>query len=95
MLRVQKANQRRSCTSKLLTSTESLLPISVSRGIYSTGMKRMGGAHGQGHDEPFYFHAKNTYNLDRMKHQKLKITLGVLSTFNIGVAIPVWDVIFQ
>nr|GMD52393.1 TonB-dependent heme receptor A like [Ipomoea batatas] len=69
-------NGLRSCTSKLLTSTESLLPISVSRGIYSTGMKRMGGTHGQGHVEPFYFHAKNTYNLDRMKHQKLKITLG-------------------
>ncbi|XP_031098391.1 uncharacterized protein LOC116002400 [Ipomoea triloba] len=88
-------NGLRSCASKLLTSTESLLPMSVSRGIHSTGMKRMGGGHAHGHDEPFYLHAKHMYNLDRMKHQKLKMTLGVLSAFSIGVAVPVWAVIFQ
>ncbi|RRT36227.1 hypothetical protein B296_00057914 [Ensete ventricosum] len=55
-------------------------------------MKRMGG---HGHDEPFYIHAKHMYNLERMKHRKLKVTLGVLSAFGIGVAVPIYAVIFQ
>ncbi|CAL9185307.1 unnamed protein product [Musa hybrid cultivar] len=60
--------------------------------FHATSMKRMGG---HGHDEPFYVHAKHMYNLDRMKHQKLKVTLGVLSAFSIGVVVPIYAVIFQ
>ncbi|CAA3030574.1 -dependent heme receptor A [Olea europaea subsp. europaea] len=86
-------NGLRSCASKFLSSTESFLPKSVNRGFHSTGVKKMGGGHG--HDEPFYLHAKHMYNLDRMKHQQLKMTLGVLSAFTIGVAVPVYAVIFQ
>ncbi|EPS61894.1 hypothetical protein M569_12903, partial [Genlisea aurea] len=70
-----------------------LLWFAVSRGIHSTSIKEMGGGHG--HDEPFYVHAKHMYNLDRMSHQKLKMTLGVLSAFSIGVAVPIYAVIFQ
>lgn len=66
----------------------------MSRGFHSTGVKRMGGAHGHG-DAPFYEHAKHMYNLDRMKHQKLKMSLSVLSAFSIGVAVPIYAVIFQ
>ncbi|XP_020586173.1 uncharacterized protein LOC110028599 [Phalaenopsis equestris] len=77
---------------KLITSNESLLSKSVSRGLHATGVKKMG-AHG--HDEPFYIHAKHMYNLDRMKHQKLKVSLGVLTAFSIGVGVPVYAVIFQ
>ncbi|GFY96868.1 hypothetical protein Acr_11g0011740 [Actinidia rufa] len=50
---------------------------------------------GHGHDEPFYLHAKNMYNLDRMKYQKLTMTLGVLTAFSIGVGVPIFAVIFQ
>ncbi|KAJ7970610.1 SLL1 protein [Quillaja saponaria] len=78
---------------KLLNSSESFLPKSVSRGFHSTGVRRMGGGHG--HDEPFYLHAKHMYNLDRMKNQKLKMSLAVLTAFSIGVAVPVYAVIFQ
>ncbi|KAA8546305.1 hypothetical protein F0562_002956 [Nyssa sinensis] len=88
-------NGLRSCASKLLTSTESFLPRSANRGFHSTGIKRMGGGHAHAHDEPFYLHAKHMYNLDRMKHQKLKMTLGVFTAFSIGVAVPVYAVIFQ
>ncbi|KAG1369894.1 hypothetical protein COCNU_15G002600, partial [Cocos nucifera] len=63
-----------------------------SRALHATGVKRMGG---HGHDEAYYLHAKHMYNLDRMKHQKLKIPLAVLSAFSIGVAVPVIAVIFQ
>ncbi|OAY64727.1 uncharacterized protein LOC109726464 [Ananas comosus] len=76
----------------LFVSSESPLSKSVSRGIHGTGAKRMG-AHA--HDEPYYLHAKHMYNLDRMKHQKLKMTLSVLTAFSIGVAVPVFAVIFQ
>ncbi|KAI0519626.1 hypothetical protein KFK09_007080 [Dendrobium nobile] len=62
------------------------------RGLHATGVKKMG-AHG--HDEPFYVHAKHMYNLDRMKHQKVKMSLGVLAAFSIGVGVPVYAVIFQ
>ncbi|RDX71031.1 hypothetical protein CR513_49653, partial [Mucuna pruriens] len=65
----------------------------VSRGFHSTSMKRMGGGHG--HDEPYYMHAKHMYNLDRMKHQGLKMSLAVFTAFSIGVAVPVYAVIFQ
>ncbi|XP_042479645.1 uncharacterized protein LOC122060576 [Macadamia integrifolia] len=78
---------------KLLTSSESSLSKSVSRGFHSTGVKRMGGGHG--HDEPYYLHAKHMYNLDRMKYQGLKMTLGVFTAFSIGVGVPIWAVIFQ
>ncbi|TXG53434.1 hypothetical protein EZV62_022603 [Acer yangbiense] len=64
----------------------------LNRGFHSTGVKRMGG---HGHDEPYYLHAKHMYNLDRMKHQKLKMSLGVFTAFSIGVAVPVYAVIFQ
>ncbi|TKY44460.1 hypothetical protein E2542_SST25074 [Spatholobus suberectus] len=78
---------------KLIASSEPSLSNSVSRGFHSTGMKRMGGGHG--HDEPYYMHAKHMYNLDRMKHQGLKMSLAVFTAFSIGVAVPVYAVIFQ
>ncbi|KAI0519629.1 hypothetical protein KFK09_007083 [Dendrobium nobile] len=68
------------------------LLFNVFRGLHATGVKKMG-AHG--HDEPFYVHAKHMYNLDRMKHQKVKMSLGVLAAFSIGVGVPVYAVIFQ
>ncbi|CAD5178562.1 unnamed protein product [Musa acuminata subsp. malaccensis] len=88
---------------KLLSHSEAALPRSggsilpplnllVTHEFHATSMKRMGG---HGHDEPFYVHAKHMYNLDRMKHQKLKVTLGVLSAFSIGVVVPIYAVIFQ
>ncbi|KAE8701855.1 transcription factor TCP23-like [Hibiscus syriacus] len=81
--------------SKLLNSSSQLLlhKSAANRGFHSTGVKRMGGGHG--HDEPYYLHAKHMYNLDRMKHQKLKMSLGVLTAFSIGVFVPVYAVIFQ
>lgn len=63
------------------------------KGFHSTGVKRMGGGHG--HDGPFYLHAKHMYNLDRMKYQKIKMPLAVFTAFSIGVAVPVYAVIFQ
>ncbi|KAK7268646.1 hypothetical protein RIF29_21350 [Crotalaria pallida] len=80
----------------LLRSSESLLSsksASVSRGFHATSVKRMGGGHG--HSEPEYMHAKHMYNLDKMKHQGLKMSLAVFSAFSIGVAVPVYAVIFQ
>ncbi|XP_066347257.1 uncharacterized protein [Miscanthus floridulus] len=62
------------------------------RGFHATGVKRMGG---HGHDEPYYLHAKHMYNLHRMKHQGLKVTLSVLGAVSIGVGVPVYAVIFQ
>ncbi|XP_027092475.1 uncharacterized protein LOC113749511 [Coffea eugenioides] len=88
-------NGMRSCASKLLTSTESLLSKSTNRGFHSSGVKRMGGGHAHGHDEPYYLHAKHMYNLDRMKNQGLKMSLGVFTAFSIGVGVPVFAVIFQ
>ncbi|KAJ6297296.1 hypothetical protein OIU78_022935 [Salix suchowensis] len=55
----------------------------------------MGGGHAHGHDEPYYLHAKNMYNLDRMKYQKIKMPLAVLTAFSIGVFVPIYAVIFQ
>ncbi|XP_018854857.1 uncharacterized protein LOC109016977 [Juglans regia] len=81
----------RSCA-KLLMSSEAFLSKSAKRGFHSTEVKRMGG---HGHDEPYYLHAKHMYNLDRMKHQKLTMSLAVLTAFSIGVAVPVYAVIFQ
>ena len=69
--------------------------MTVNRGIHSTGVKRMGGGHAHGHDEPFYLHAKHMYNLDRMKYQKIKMPLAVFTAFSIGVMVPVYAVIFQ
>ncbi|XP_077238098.1 uncharacterized protein LOC143879519 [Tasmannia lanceolata] len=83
----------RSGVKLLKSSSETVLSRSVSRGFHSTGVKRMGG---HGHDsEPYYLHAKHMYNLDRMKHQALKMSLGVLTAFSIGVAVPIYAVIFQ
>ncbi|GLT75318.1 hypothetical protein SLA2020_470520 [Shorea laevis] len=81
--------------SKLLASSQSLLSKSANRGFHSTGVKRMGGGHGHGHDEPYYLHAKHMYNLDRMKYQGLKMSLAVFTAFSIGVVVPVYAVIFQ
>ncbi|KAL9345159.1 hypothetical protein Peur_062834 [Populus x canadensis] len=81
--------------SKLFTVSESLLSKSVNRGIHSTGVKRMGGGHAHGHDEPFYLHAKHMYNLDRMKYQKIKMPIAVFTAFSIGVLVPIYAVIFQ
>lgn len=69
--------------------------LTVSRNFHSTGVKRMGGGHAHGHDEPYYLHAKHMYNLDRMKNQGLKMSLAVFTAFSIGVAVPVYAVIFQ
>ncbi|XP_071717421.1 uncharacterized protein [Rutidosis leptorrhynchoides] len=80
-------NGVRSLTSRLIVSTKS-----GQRGFHSTGAKRMGG---HGHDEPAYLHSKHMYNLDRMKSQKLTMSLSVLAAFSIGVAVPVYAVIFQ
>ncbi|XP_068663522.1 uncharacterized protein [Aristolochia californica] len=80
---------------KLLKFSETAITKSVSRGFHSTGVKRMGGGHGHGHDEPYYLHAKHMYNLDRMKYQALKMSLGVFTAFSIGVGVPVYAVIFQ
>lgn len=56
----------------------------------------MGGGHGHGHDDyEYYLHAKHMYNLDRMKYQKVKMPLAVFAAFSIGVAVPVYAVIFQ
>ncbi|XP_039066530.1 uncharacterized protein LOC120212209 [Hibiscus syriacus] len=63
--------------------------------IHSSGVKQMGGSHAHGHDEPYYLHAKHMYNLDRMKNQKLKMSLGVFTAFSIDVIVPVYAVIFQ
>ncbi|KAG6422111.1 hypothetical protein SASPL_118674 [Salvia splendens] len=81
----------RSCASKLMNTA--IMPKSVNRGIHSTSIKKMGGGHG--HDEPFYLHAKHMYNLDRMNHQALKMSLAVFTAFSIGVAVPVYAVVFQ
>ncbi|KAI3431891.1 uncharacterized protein J3R85_007758 [Psidium guajava] len=84
--------------SKLLASSSSsasLLSRSVSREIHSTRVKRMGGGHAHGHDEPYYLHAKHMYNLDKMKHQALTMSLAVFTAFSIGVAVPIYAVIFQ
>nr|XP_043636425.1 uncharacterized protein LOC122607504 [Erigeron canadensis] len=83
-------NGARSITSRFISSP--LLSKSAQRGIHSTGVKRMGG---HGHDEPAYLHSKHMYNLDRMKHQKLTMTLGVFTAFSIGVGVPIYAVIFQ
>ncbi|XP_028791167.1 uncharacterized protein LOC114747049 [Neltuma alba] len=80
---------------RVLKSSDSLLSNSVHRGFHSTGVKRMGGGHGHGHDEPEYLHAKHMYNLDKMKYRPLKMSLAVFSAFSIGVAVPVYAVIFQ
>ncbi|KAK4747672.1 hypothetical protein SAY87_014258 [Trapa incisa] len=90
-------NALRSASKLISSSAESLLSRSVSRGIHSTGVKRMGGGHGHGHghDEPYYLHAKHMYNLDRMKNQGLKMSLAVFTAFSIGVGVPVYAVIFQ
>ncbi|XP_022727796.1 uncharacterized protein LOC111283477 [Durio zibethinus] len=85
----------RSASMLLTSSSQSLLSKSANRGFHSTGVKRMGGGHAHGHDEPYYLHAKHMYNLDRMKHQKLKMSLGVFTAFSIGVFVPVYAVIFQ
>jgi len=80
-----------SCISPLISDFP-LVPTSASRGFHATGVKRMGG---HGHDEPYYLHAKHMYNLHRMKHQGLKVTLSVLGAVSIGVGVPVYAVIFQ
>jgi hypothetical protein len=79
------------CMSPLISDFP-LVPESASRGFHATGVKRMGG---HGHDEPYYIHAKHMYNLHRMKHQGLKVTLSVLGAVGIGVGVPVYAVIFQ
>ncbi|XVF30034.1 hypothetical protein REPUB_Repub16aG0022400 [Reevesia pubescens] len=82
--------------SKLLNSlSQSLLSKSANRGFHSTGVKRMGEGHAHGHDEPYYLNAKHMYNLDRMKHQKLKMSLGVFTAFSIGVIVPIYAIVFQ
>ncbi|XP_058724392.1 uncharacterized protein LOC131595889 [Vicia villosa] len=78
---------------KLIASSESSISKSVSRNFHSTGVKRMGGGHG--HSEPHYMHSYHMYNLDQMKHQGLKMSLAVFTAFSIGVAVPVFAVVFQ
>ncbi|XVF74010.1 hypothetical protein PTKIN_Ptkin13bG0027600 [Pterospermum kingtungense] len=85
----------RSASKLLKSSSQSLLFKSANRGFHSTGVKRMGGGPAYGHDEPYYLHVKHMYNLDRMKNQKLMMSLGVFTAFSIGVIVPVYAVIFQ
>lgn len=66
--------------------------VAVNRSFHATSVKRMGG---HGHDEPFYMHSKHMYNLDLMKYQALKMSLGVFTAFSIGVGVPIYAVIFQ
>ncbi|KAK4559585.1 hypothetical protein RGQ29_008701 [Quercus rubra] len=84
-------NGMKSCT-KLLMSSEAILQKSAKRGLHSTGVKRMGG---HGHDAPYYEHAKHMYNLDKMKNQKLKVTLGTWTVVAIGMGVPVFAVLYQ
>ncbi|XP_009104880.1 uncharacterized protein LOC103830819 [Brassica rapa] len=80
--------------SKIIASSESSVSRSVSRSFHSTGATKMSGG-GHGHDEPYYLHAKHMYNLDRMKYQGLKMSLGVFTAFSIGVGVPIFAVVFQ
>lgn len=80
------------CLPKSLNKNNDLFFLPAKRGFHSTEAKRMGG---HGHDEPYYLHAKHMYNLDRMKHQKLTMSLAVFTAFSIGVAVPIYAVIFQ
>ncbi|KAF6142152.1 hypothetical protein GIB67_037070 [Kingdonia uniflora] len=53
------------------------------------------GGHGAHADKPCYLHSKHMYNLDRMKYLLVKMLIFVFTCFSIGVAIPVYVVIFQ
>ncbi|KAG6531716.1 hypothetical protein ZIOFF_005536 [Zingiber officinale] len=64
----------------------------LAREFHATTAKRMGG---HGYEEPHYVHAKHMYNLDRMKHRPLKMTLAVLSGFSFGVVVPLFAMYFQ
>ncbi|RLM79461.1 uncharacterized protein C2845_PM12G16320 [Panicum miliaceum] len=77
---------------RFLVSTTEAASAPASRGFHSTGVRRMG-AHA--HDEPYYVHAKHMYNLHRMKHQQLKVSLAVLAAVGTGVGVPVYAVVFQ
>ncbi|CAL9240363.1 unnamed protein product [Arabidopsis halleri] len=77
--------------SKIIASSEASVSRSVSRSFHSTGVKKMSG----GHDYEYYLHAKHMYNLDRMKYQALKMSLGVFTAFSIGVGVPIFAVVFQ
>nr|ABK20887.1 unknown [Picea sitchensis] len=77
----------------LLAPSNAALRRPVSRSVHSTGCKKMA-EHGE-HAEPFYIHAEHMYNLDRMKHQKLKMGLAVWACFGIGVGVPIFAVVFQ
>ncbi|CAH8257895.1 unnamed protein product [Arabidopsis lyrata] len=79
--------------SKIIASSEASVSRSVSRSFHSTGVKKMSGG-GHGYDE-YYLHAKHMYNLDRMKYQALKMSLGVFTAFSIGVGVPIFAVVFQ
>ena len=77
---------------RLLAAGAEATSAPASRGFHATGLRRMG-AHA--HDEPYYLHAKHMYNLHRMKHQKLKASLSVVAAVGIGIAVPVYAVVFQ
>ncbi|MCL7033200.1 hypothetical protein MKW94_022816 [Papaver nudicaule] len=80
---------------KFCSSVEQyLINYKINRGFHSTGVKKMGG-HAHGNDYEYYLHAKHMYNLDRMKHQKLKMSSFVFACFSVGVAVPVYAVMFQ
>ncbi|MED6205886.1 hypothetical protein PIB30_022019 [Stylosanthes scabra] len=75
----------------LVRSSQSFITKSSSgsRSFHSTGIKR------GGHHEPEYMHAKHMYNLDKISNRGLKMSLAVFTGFSIGVAVPVYAVIFQ
>ncbi|GLJ30713.1 hypothetical protein SUGI_0608730 [Cryptomeria japonica] len=77
----------------LTNNVKAALSRPVSRSVHSTGCTKMS-EHG-GHDEPYYLHAEHMYNLDRMKHRKLKMTLAVWTCVGIGVGVPLFAVSFQ
>ncbi|XP_074577246.1 uncharacterized protein LOC141833664 [Curcuma longa] len=76
----------------VLSHSEAGLARSVAREFHATTAKRMGG---HGYEEPHYVHAKHMYNLDRIKHRPLKMTLAVLSGFSFGVGVPLFAFYFQ
>ncbi|KAJ4758436.1 TonB-dependent heme receptor A [Rhynchospora pubera] len=86
----------RSAIKSAISSSDVALSRSVVREFHATGTKRMGGGHGHAHDGGYHYeHTKHMYNLHRMKNQQLKMCLSVLSAFSIGVAVPVYAVLFQ
>eukprot|EP00252_Welwitschia_mirabilis_P003811 TRINITY_DN1387_c0_g2_i1.p1 TRINITY_DN1387_c0_g2~~TRINITY_DN1387_c0_g2_i1.p1 ORF type:complete len:100 (+),score=9.90 TRINITY_DN1387_c0_g2_i1:103-402(+) len=83
---------KRAITS-LSESNSRCIQRQVTRSLHSTGIKGMS-EHGSGSYED-YMHAKHMYNLDKMKHRMLKMTLFVWGGVAFGIFVPVYTVHFQ